>query len=211
MTVSKYFNHVNNTTEQQLLADLTIECIQQRGLDLFYIVRTEVENDYLFGEDPCNIYDVGIELEFKCDQIADGFDGSDGIGRFGLEIPDTATFICSSQRFEEEVTKVYPIVTRPREGDLIVFKTGPDEPKFIFEITFVDKEVPFYCLGKTNVFKMEAEKFNYSHETMNTGITDIDTNDFQTVNETKDNIPIQTESDTFVDFQENDPFSENNY
>ena len=209
--ISKYFNHIDNTSEQKLMEDLSIECIQQRGINLSYIPRTEVNLDYLFGESPDNIYSTGIELEFKCDQIAEGFDGSDFIGRFGLEIPDTCTFMCSIKRFQEEVTKIHPHITRAREGDLIIFKMDPEEPKFIFEITSVERETPFFCLGQNIIFKMEAEKFNYSHETMSTGIADIDNNDFTTINEIDDSPEIQVESDTFVDFKETDPFSENDY
>ena len=211
--ISPYFKHVTATNEQSLINDLTKETIYQRGLDLYYIPRTEAINgfDYLFGENPENLYDTAVELEFYCENVSTGFDGSAAIGRFALEIADTATFLVSVTRFEEEVIKMYPDIKRPREGDLILFKTDPSEPVFMFEITYTEKETPFYQIGKSNVYRMETEKFNYSHETLNTGIDDIDNRDLTVENEEDESPNIQTESDAFVDFSESDPFSEDNY
>ena len=212
MTVSPYFNHVSQKNEQRLIDDLTRETIHQRGLDLWYIPRTDggFTSDYLFGENPENIYDEAKKIEMIMENLSSGFDGADAIGRFALEIPDTATFQVSRTRFVEEVTKLYPDIGRPREGDLIVFIADPTEPKVMFEITFVEDELPFYQLGKRNVYRMEVEKFHYSHEITQTGIDFVDeaavTDDGYDENE-----PIQTESDTFVDFNEKDPFSDGNY
>lgn len=213
MSISPYFQHVTASNEQKLIDDLTRETIYQRGLNLYYIPRTEAEQgfDYLFGENPENIYDNAVELEFYCLNVSTGFEGEAAIGRFALEIANTATFLTSVTRFREEVQKEYPNIKRPREGDLILFKTDPTEAVFMFEITYVEDDTPFYQIGKSNVFRMEAEKFNYSHETLNTGIDDIDTRDLSTENEEDESPDIQTESDSFVDFNETDPFSESDY
>lgn len=212
MSVSPYFKHVTAKNEQSLIDDLTKETIFQRGLDLYYIPRTESHGgfDYLFGENPENIYDVAVQIEMIMENLSSGFDGADAIGRFALEIPDTATFQVSRTRFNTEVGKMYPDIKRPREGDLILFIADPDEPKVIFEITFTEDELPFYQIGKRNVYRMEAEKFHYSHEVTQTGIKEIDDvaiND----DDYEENIPIQDESDTFVNFDESDPFSDNIY
>ena len=213
MAVSPYFKHVTAKNEQSLLDALTRETVFQRGIDLYYIPRSEAEQgfDYLFGENPENIYDQAVELEFYCENVSTGFDGSMAIGRFAMELADTATFLVAKTRFEEEVGKVYPDIDHPREGDLILFKTDPSEPVFMFEITYTEKETPFYQIGKSNVWRMEAEKFNYSHETMNTGIEEIDTLDIANENEVDDSPDIQTESDIFVDFSENDVFGDGDY
>ena len=213
MAVSPYFKHINAPNEQSLLDALTRETIFQRGLDLYYIPRSEAQAgfDYLFGENPENIYDSAVELEFYCENVSTGFDGAMAIGRFALELADTATFLVSTTRFTEAVGKVYPTIVRPREGDLILFKTDASEPMFMFEITYTEKETPFYQIGKSNVFRMEAEKFNYSHEPMNTGIEEIDTKDFTTEDEINDAPDVQTESDALVNFDEDDPFSDEGY
>jgi len=59
---------------------------------------------------------------------------------------------------------------RPKEGDLIYLPITGD----IFEILFADHEEVFYQLGKIYVWKITCEKFRYSHESLSTGIPDID-------------------------------------
>jgi hypothetical protein len=214
MSVSPYFKHVTAKNEQSLLNDLTRETIFQRGLDLYYIPRINSDDgfDYLFGEDPENKFDNAILMEFYCENVSTGFDGSAAIGRFALELGDIATFLVSVTRFNEEVTSKYPEIIRPKEGDLIVFKTDPSEPMDIFEITFTEKETPFYQIGKSNVFRMETERFNYSYETMETGVDELDDDEpIESENQYQDNEPIQIESDTFVNFDESDPFSDGDY
>ena len=213
MSISPYFRHVTAPNEQSLLNDLTRETIYQRGLDLFYIPRSESQKglDYLFGEDPAKIFQTAIQLEMWCENISTGFDGSIAVGRFALELNDVATFIVAVTRFKEEVTSNHSDITRPREGDLILFKTDPSEQVYLFEITFVEKTTPFYQIGKSNVFRMEAERFNFSHEKIETGIEEIDTTPIDMDKEYSDSQPIQNESDTFVDFNESDPFSDGHY
>ena len=214
MAVSPYFRHVTAENEQSLIDDLTRETIYQRGLDLYYIPRTEDSPDYLFGEDPANVFDAAVTIEFTFPDNVEGWDSTDVIGRFGLEMPDRAVFQVSKSRFEEEMTKPYPHITRPREGDLIVFVPDVEngEPMDVFEITFVQKENPFYQIGRSNVFQIEAERFNYSHETVQSGVEDIDTDFVPNVDDgLDDSSDLQTESDTFVNFDEDDPFSDGSY
>ncbi len=214
MAISPYFKHVSAKNEQKLIDDLTRETIFQRGLDLYYIPRTDSDEgfDYLFGEDPENSFDSSIELEFWCENV-EGWDGSLSIGRFALEMPETAIFQVSKTRFEEEVTRRHKDITRPREGDLLIFKTDPEEPIHVFEITYSDEENPFYQIGKPHVYRFEVERFNYSHENMETGIEELDIslshNDAE--DHYEENEPIQTESDTFLNFDEDDPFSDGEY
>ena len=44
----------------------------------------------------------------------------------------------------------------------------------VFEIRFVEHENPFYQLGKLNVFKLQCETFEYSHEEIDVGIAELD-------------------------------------
>jgi len=79
---------------------------------------------------------------------------------------------------------------RPREGDLIYLPVTHD----LFEILFADHEEVFYQLGKIYVWKITCEKWRYSHEKVETGISDIDS------------ITEQLENNNSV---ENDPFADN--
>lgn len=180
---------------------------------MIYIPRTNSTDgyDYLFGEDPENIFSLGVEIEMYLLEIRDGFNGDDFIGRFGLKLDDNATFLVSKTRFADVITKKYPEIIRPREGDLILFKGDPSEAKTLFEIKYIEKEHPFYSIGKSTVYRMEAERFNYSYETMETGQEAIDDVDMGTYEKYEDNTPIQTESNGIMDFNENDPFSDGSY
>ena len=61
-------------------------------------------------------------------------------------------------------------LNRPYEGDLIF------HPIFgmLFEIKSVEDEEPFYQLDNLPVYKMSCQIFDYSSETLDTGITEID-------------------------------------
>lgn len=212
MAISPYFRHITAENEQSLIDALTQETIYQRGYDLLYIPRTASSPDYLFGEDPANIYDEAVTIEFITENV-EGFDGADTIGRFALELPDRAVFEVSKPRFIEEIQKKYPDMVRPREGDLIVWIPDVDneEPMSVFEIMFVDKEQPFYQIGRSNVFRIDVERFNYSHETMQSGDEDLDAEFVPNTEDYSDSADIQTESDTFLNFDEDDPFSDGDY
>ena len=59
---------------------------------------------------------------------------------------------------------------RPNEGDWIYFSNGPR----LFEISFVDKDDPFFQVDNLPVYKLYARTVEYSDERLDTGITDID-------------------------------------
>jgi hypothetical protein len=79
---------------------------------------------------------------------------------------------------------------RPKEGDLIYLPVTHD----LFEILFADHEEVFYQLGKIYVWKITCEKYRFSHETIDTGISDIDS------------IATELENNNSI---ENDPLADN--
>jgi hypothetical protein len=86
------------------------------------------------------------------------------------------TVVLSKKRFNKEVTTNDISINRPREGDLIYFPLS----KTLFEINFVEHELPFYQLDKNYVFTLTCETFTYSAENFNTGNETIDSvNDFK--------------------------------
>lgn len=210
MTTNAYVNNYTETSEQDLQDDLVIEAIQMKGIDMNYLPRTLVNYDYLFGEDPSSAFNDSYVIEMYPTDV-DGFGGSgDMITSFGLEIKDTATFIVSKTRFSEEFVNNTEY-DKPKVGDLIYL---PITRSFL-EIRHVEDESPFYELGKQYVWEIKTETFEFSYEKFATGVSDIDdliNNDmlnydpeFETENY-GDNDDIQTDSDTFVDFDPNDPF-----
>ena len=165
MAINKYFVNYNSKYEQNLLEDLVVETIKIHGLDMYYIPRELVDRENIFGDDPISNFRQHFIIEMYI-QSVDGFEGDgDIIGKFGLEIRDSATLIVSKKRFQNVTDKF-----RPLEGDLIYF---PLSKKF-FEIKFVEHENPFYQLGKNYVYSLSVELFQFSEEEIFTQIEEID-------------------------------------
>ena len=96
----------------------------------------------------------------------DGFEGEgDLVSKFGLEVRDQIIFSLSRQAWEG-----LDIGTRPKEGDLIYFGLTSK----LFQIMFVEHELPFYQAGALPTFDLTCELFTYSDEALDTGIDTID-------------------------------------
>lgn len=168
MALNPYFKFQG--TEQNVVEDNIVEIIRMMGKNILYIPRENVNLDRLFGEDQLNKFTKAYQIEMYV-ASASGFDGSDLITKFGLEIKDRVNLIVSKKRFSKEITTKNSTIIRPREGDLIFFPLS----KTFFEINFVEHELPFYQLDKNYVFTLSCETFVYSAEQFNTGNTDMDT------------------------------------
>lgn len=167
MAVNPYFYNYGN--EQNLVEDITIEIIKATGQDCLYVPRQYLNIDRLFGENPASSFTKTYTIEMYL-QSYKGFEGTDIISQFGIEIKDKVTLVFARKRFNEEVTVNDVTITRPREGDLIYFPAS----KSLFEINFVEHENPFYPLGKLYSYYITAELFTYSYEKINTNITALD-------------------------------------
>lgn len=210
MALSPYFNHFNQQNpEQDLWNNMVVESIRIMGIEGYYIPRTLVNLDELFGEDTISRFDSAYPIEMYVESI-EGFEGSgDLIAKFGIEIRDAITLSIAKTRFEDEITQEHPEVDRPREGDLVYFPLS----KGVFEIKFVEHENPFYQIGRNYVYKLRAELFTYSHERFDTGIDILDATESNRLNNNStENDPfakndhIQDTTDSFVDFTEQNPF-----
>jgi len=171
MTTNVFFSR-GTPNEQHLYEDLAIEAIQIYGHDVFYIPRTLVNKDELFGEDALSRFDdaYGIEMWMETQE---GYEGEkELISRFGLEIRDETTFVVSRRRWDNTVSSDANLIvsSRPDEGDLIYMPTV----KKLFEISFVDHDDPFYQVDNLPVYKLYCRTFEYSSEVLDTGIYAID-------------------------------------
>jgi len=159
-------------SEQYLYEDLVIEALGIFGHDVYYLPRTLVNKDQLFGEDALSKFDDAYLIEMYMD-TQEGYEGEkELISRFGLEIRDETTFTVSRRRWLDLVSSNNNLITslRPNEGDWIYFSNGPR----LFEISFVDKDDPFYQVDNLPVYKLYARTVEYSDERLDTGVTDID-------------------------------------
>ena len=207
------------------------------GHDLYYLPRTRIEDDLIYGEESYSEFNSQYFVEMYIKNI-EGFAGQgDFLSKFNLEIRDQVTFTVARRTFNEEVG-AYTAFVRPREGDLIYFPLNNK----IFEIKFVEHEAIFYQLGALQTFDITCELFEYNNEVFNTGIPLVDEkqkdltfnlSDFAIKTETglaiadedmndlvlelfsldtqdpiSDNTELETEGDAVLDFSEIDPFSE---
>lgn len=155
--------------EQNLVEDITIEIIKTMGRDVVYVPRQFVNIDKIFGEDIATNFGNSYSIEAYVDSWK-GFNGTDIVNQFGIEVKDKVSLTIAKKRFEQTITSSNSTITRPREGDLIYFPLS----KSLFEINFVEHESPFYPLGKRYSYFLTCEMFSYSMEKIATGNTAID-------------------------------------
>lgn len=172
-----YFNNFSNIGEQNLIEDLIIESIKIYGIECYYMPRTLVAEDSIFGEDPLSTFQQAYNIEMYIKSV-EGFEGEgDFLSKFNIEIRDEITFVVSRRRFSEEISleQSTPVDAdqgegRPMEGDLIFFPLNGK----IFEVKFVEHESVFYQLGELQTYELRCELFEYSHEDIEVGIDSID-------------------------------------
>ncbi len=167
--INPFFNKFNNVQEQELYQDLIVESIQIYGMEVYYIPRNLVNFDQLYLTDDQSMYNTVIQVPVYIENV-DGFQGQKDIfTKFGLEIRDQVTLSMAKRTFDR-VIKPITNQERPLEGDLIFFTVN----KKVFQIKFTNNKEIFYPLGVLPLFRLTLELFEYSDETFNTGIPEID-------------------------------------
>ena len=165
--------------EQRLIQDLINEQLKIYGIEVSYIPRKFVRKQTIIEEIQSSRFDDNFALEAYVNTY-DGYGGAgDILTKFGMSLRDELIVTISKERFEDFITPFLSgsdadeivLATRPREGDLIYFPLG----ERLFEVKFVEHEQPFYQLGKTYVYELKCELFEYEDEVINTTIEEIDT------------------------------------
>lgn len=172
MPTNFYFNTLGHYGEQNLIEDLIIESIKMYGIECYYLPKTLVNLDNLFGEDTLSKYEHAYPIEMFVKSV-NGFEGDgDFLSKFGLEVRDEMVLSVAQRRFGEEVPEQHSTgdTARPVEGDLIYFPLNGK----LFEIKFVEHEVVFYQMGKLQTYDLTCELYEYSSERLDTGIAAID-------------------------------------
>ena len=199
MARNRFFNQYTPVKqEQSLVEDLIIESIKIYGIDGYYLPRTHVNLDKIYGEDASMLFDDALEMELYVKSF-DGFMGQeDFLAKFGLQIDESVTFVISQKRFTQSLkTSIiteysynmltedgdellsnrndvseydYDAIVRPREGDMIWI------PMFasMYEIKFTQNIENFFQLGKLYTYELRCDRIEYSSERINTDVTEID-------------------------------------
>lgn len=168
MTTNPYVNQPGNPDVglQSELDKLFIESIQFGGQDFYYIPRTLVKEDFLFGEDVLSKFEEYYTIEMAIINVT-GYDGDkEFVSKFGFEMRDSATLEMSKTRWHEESGSELP----PKEGDLIYYPVA----KSLFEIKFTDYDNPFYQHDKLYAYFLTVEKYDHTQNTIDTGVEEID-------------------------------------
>jgi len=188
-TTNPFFSNTTGYSgEVNLLDDLTREQIRMYGVDIVYMPRKLVNLDKILHESSKSAFEMGMSIPMYI-KTTDGFDnGNELLTKFGIRSSDQLTFQLSRSEFQtyyspflrsyyEAINSGEPVDplegqldARPKEGDLLYFPFDDS----IFEIKYVQFDVPFFQLGKGYIYEIQCEKFEYSGETFSTGYVDID-------------------------------------
>jgi len=171
MGMNPYFRQ-DVRSEQNLYEDITIEALEIYGQIVYYLPRTIVAEDRIFGDDIPSRFSSAYKVTMYIENT-EGFEGEgDLFTRFGVEIRDEATFVVARRKWTKLIGRYDNDVTveRPKEGDLIYLPMS----KSLFEIMHVEHEQPFYQLSNLPTYKMRCQLFEYNDEDFDTNVEDID-------------------------------------
>lgn len=159
-------------SEQQLVQDLVDEQIKLFGMDVFYLPR-DLLIDNALDDVILSRYKQHYMIEMML-LNTEGFGGASAVSmsKFGLALTDEMTLAVSKRRWQSFVqTKIkLNVPNRPNDGDLIYVPLTNNT----YEIKFVEREVPFYQLGKNYIYSLSCELMQNSNTEFDTGIDEID-------------------------------------
>jgi len=172
-----------SANEQRLIQELINEQLKIYGVEVTYIPRKFVRKETIIREVTTSKFDDNFAIEAYLANY-EGYSGAgDILTKFGMNLKDELTLIISKERFEDFISPFLEAMnddeivlsSRPREGDIVYFPLG----RRLFEIKFVEHEQPFYQLGKTYVYELKCELFEYEDElggwnNENTTVEEID-------------------------------------
>ena len=167
-----YFpQHGGISTEQNLVQDLVDEQIKLFGSDVFYIPRVHLKDKSL-GEVIQSEFNQSYMIEMFLVNVEGFGAGAEFVSKFGLRITDEIQFVVSRRRWEQSANPALNLAVdgRPNEGDLIYFPLTED----LYEIKYVERENPFFQLGKQYFYQLTAEIYEQGADKFDTGIDEVD-------------------------------------
>ena len=185
-----YFpQHGGVATEQNLVQDLVDEQIKLFGSDVFYIPRVHLK-DKTLGEIIQSEFSQSYMIEMFLVNVEGFGAGAEFVSKFGLRITDEISFVVSRRRWEQSANPALNLAIdgRPNEGDLIYFPLTED----LYEIKYVERENPFFQLGKQYFYQLTAEIYEQGADKFDTGIDDIDDVEREFSNITTLNVGLTT-------------------
>ncbi len=145
MSVNKFFHTSNKhsiATERSLYSDLVKEAIQIYGHDVFYVNRTFVKEDSLFGEDTLSKFTDSQQVEMYIENAEGGLEGEkELVSKFGLDIKDEITFVVNKERFQDLTHQVsIEVGTDSEAGGSILLEDATVESKLDVGASYIVTE-----------------------------------------------------------------------
>lgn len=169
MGTNPFFNKFLATNEQNLYDRMFVEAIEIKGMDLYYLPRTLVNPDYIFGEDAISEFNSFYNLPgLPIGGVTDWGGDQEVLTKFGLDIKNQLTVQFARTTFQTELAGAN--IKIPRIGDLVFFPLD----NAMMQIVMVEDERPWFILGTRFIFEIKLELFEFSHEIFNTGDVQLD-------------------------------------
>ena len=156
MAVNKAFHTDNSaatTSEKNLYSDLVKEAIQIYGHDVYYIDRTTVAVDNVFGEDSLSKFTTQVPIEMYVENAEGGYEGEKELmNQFGLENRNELTLVVHKTRFQD-LTKQIQIEsgTDTTSSGSILLESGTiDQSEDSSVLETVTTGSDFYILTETD-------------------------------------------------------------
>ena len=171
-------------------------------------------NNYIndiYGEDVNIKYKDAIPMSCMLEN-SDFYNGTHNMfSKFGgLSNEDEIILQIEIETWRNRMERSGYMMEKPMEGDLISFdlaKAKNGRPQ-MFEIKYCNESKSYFQFGELMVFEMTLKTWDYSHETLETGDTQIDVlNTFQGDDEiVSDNKTIEVQKTKVTQWDPNDPF-----
>jgi hypothetical protein len=205
MATNIYFNNYQHSNTQNLVNDLIVESIKQKGFDVNYLPREIVNYDEILGEGETYTFANNYVIEMYMENVENWGGTGDMFSKFGLQITDEATLVVSKSRF---MTVMDGIRTMPHEGDLIYLSFSQS----FLQIKKMEYDSSFWPQGQNYVWQLKTELFSFSGEEFATGNTTIQNEiarypvSANTSFMPDDSDELSLELPLYVDFSENNPY-----
>lgn len=189
-----YFN-VNTNYLSEYQKNMYAEAIQMFGYDCIYIPISFVEGDinYVFGEVNKVHYTKSFNIRMYVNQYDEIVKAFNTYIKFGILIlPESIEFNVSKQDYEsiikESINGVCTVIS-PKVGDLIYFRIHNES--VLFETTHMNFLFDSY-------YSFQIRLYNYNAtNTINTGISDIDSVDSSQATTVDQNLEIENANDEY--------------
>lgn len=240
MATNFFFNNFQASQEQMLLENLIIEAIKIYGQDMYYLPRNLGKYDQLYTADDQSYYKFAIPIEMYIKSVDGFQGDGNFMSKFGLEIRDQVIFSVAQRVFFDEVgapnvlerPREGDLVWFPLNKKLFQIKYVNKFEMFYqlgalqtWELTCelyeygsedIDVGIPEidhiqqrFSTNMLDYALLTEDGYYLTDEDGNYIITEL-YNLEQETNFAEENDEIQRESDLFIDFSVQDPFSEGN-